>query len=179
MKRPTWRQALEWARPMKSYPIIATFIFFLAMSCLCWCSGRRRSGRIGLAPAPLDRYALRFEYFVLERVHARRCLVDLAREGDRTGQDGLQLFLVLDARLRILVLDHQVGVGHVELQQLARGELMVEPVDGAVLQVTERIVPGRAGQLVLAQDDLLFPRVEVIGRLGRGLAVDPVAALHG
>ena len=73
----------------------------------------------------------------------------------------------------------QVRVGHVELQQLARGELMVEPVDGAVLQVAQRIVPGRAGQLVLAQDDLLLPGVDLIGGLGRRLAVLPVAALHG
>ena len=67
----------------------------------------------------------------------------------------------------ILVLDDQVRVGDVELQQLARGELVIEPVDRAVLQVRERIVPGRARQLVLAEHRLLLPRVELIGRVRR------------
>src|SRR6478609_6006679 len=104
---------------MKSYPIIATFNFFLAMSSLR-CSEvvgeweRRMLCRVGLAAAPLDRDTLTLQHFVLERVHASCRLVDLAREGDRPGQDGLELFLVLDARLRVLVLDHQVGVRHVE-----------------------------------------------------------------
>ena len=51
------------------------------------------------------------------------------------------------------------------VQQLARRELVIEPVDGAVLQVRERIVPRRARQLVLAEHDLLLPRVELIGRV--------------
>src|SRR5215471_6619856 len=175
MKRATCRQALEWARPMKSYPIIATFSFLLAIDV-------PRDGslsRISLPPAPLDRDALGFQHFVLERIHASCGLVDLACESNRAGQDRFELFLVLNARLRILVLDHQIGVGDVELQQLARRELMVEPVDSAVLQVAQRIVPCRAGQLVLTQDDLFFPRVKMIGSLGRRLAIDPVPALHG
>src|SRR4051794_9101951 len=193
---------------MKSYPIIATFSFFLAMFCL-WCvvvvdesasfrtdtfstirfvltpvllrkegaEGNATLSRIGLAAAPLDRYVLSLQHFVLKRVHASCRLIDLARERDRAGQDRLELFLVLDARLRILVLDDQIGVRHVELQQLARGELMIQPVDSAVLQVAQRIVPGCAGQLVLAEHNLLLPCVELIGGLGRGLAVDPVAPL--
>ena len=47
-------------------------------------------------------------------------------------------------------------VGDVELQQLARGELMIEPVDGPVLQVGERIVARGAGQLVLGEHHLFF-----------------------
>ena len=58
---------------------------------------------------------------------------------------------ILDARLRILVLDDEVRVRNVELQQLARRELMIEPVDRAVLQVGQRIVPRRARQLVLGR----------------------------
>ena len=67
----------------------------------------------------------------------------------------------------------------VELQELARGELVIEPVDRAVLQVSERIVLRRAGQLVLAEHGLLLPGVDLIGRVRRRLAVLPVAALDG
>ena len=71
---------------------------------------------------------------------------------------------ILDTRLRVFVLDDQMRVGDVEREQFARRELVVEPVDGAVLQVRERIVPRRARQLVLAENDLLLPRVHLIGR---------------
>ena len=54
------------------------------------------------------------------------------------------------------MLDDEVRVGHVQLQQLARGELVIEPVDRAVLQVGERIVPRRARQLVLAEHVCFF-----------------------
>src|SRR4051812_7719812 len=119
---------------MKSYPIIATFSFFLAMLCLWWVvvvddsvscpaislsdplyacpfprlphcreRGRERDAtlsRIGLAAAPLDRYILSLQHFVLKRVHASCRLVDFARERDRASQNGLELFLVLYARPR-------------------------------------------------------------------------------
>jgi hypothetical protein len=77
------------------------------------------------------------------------------------------------------VLDDEVRVRHVERQQLAGGELVVEPVDRAVLQVGERVVLRGARELVLAQDDLLLPRVALVGRVRRRLAVLPVAALDG
>ena len=76
------------------------------------------------------------------------------------------------------MLDDQRRRGRVEVEQLARRELVIEPIDGAVLQVGERIVAGGAGKLVLAQHRLLLPRVGQIGRVRRHLAVDPVAALH-
>ena len=79
----------------------------------------------------------------MQREHRAGGLVDVAHERDRPLQDRLQPLLVLDARLRVLVLDDEVRVRDVELQELARRELVIEPVDGAVLQVRERIVPRR------------------------------------
>ena len=100
-----------------------------------------------------------------------------AHERDRALENRLQPRAILNARLRVLVLDDQVRVGHVERQQLARRQLVIQPVHRAVLQIRQRIVLGRARQLVLAEHDLLLPRVELIGRIGRRLAVLPVAAL--
>src|SRR5882724_7737061 len=80
----------------------------------------RMSAPVGLAAVALDRDALGRQHLVLQGEHAGRGLVDLPGERDRALQDGGQAGLVLDARLRILVLHHQVGVGHVEAQQLAR-----------------------------------------------------------
>ena len=105
------------------------------------------------------------QHLVLQRKHAGRRLVDLPHEGDRSLQDRLQPLAILNARRRVLVLDDQMRVGDVERQQLARGELMIEPVDRPVLQIGERIVPRRARQLVLAEHDLLLPRVQLIGRV--------------
>ena len=48
-------------------------------------------------------------------------------------EDRLQALLVLDARARVLVLDDEVRLRDVERQQLARRELVIEPVDGTVL----------------------------------------------
>ena len=80
--------------------------------------------------------------------------------------DGRPISLsILNPRRRIFVFHDQVRVRRVERQQLASGQLMIEPVDGAVLQVRERIVARRAGQLVLAQHDLLLPGVHVIRRI--------------
>ena len=72
-------------------------------------------------------------------------------------------------RLRVLVLDDERGVGDVERQQLARGQLMIEPVDGPVLQIRQRIVARRARQLVLAEHGLLLPGVGLVGGIGDGL----------
>ncbi len=106
---------------------------------------------IRLTADALDRDVLRGQHFVLQRVHAGRRFVDAADERDRALQDRLQPLLVLDARLRVFVFDDEVRVGDVELQQLARRELMIEPVDRAILQIRQRIVLRRAGQFVLAQ----------------------------
>src|SRR5512138_1958037 len=56
---------------------------------------------------------------------------------------------------------------------------MVEPVDRPVLQVGEGVVTRRARQLVLAENHLLLPGIELIGGNRRGPAVLPVAALDG
>ena len=67
------------------------------------------------------------------RIHARRGFVDATNEGDRALEDWLQPFAILDARRGVLVLDDEMGVGDVERQQPACGELVIEPVHGAVL----------------------------------------------
>ena len=87
----------------------------------------------------------------MKRVHASGRFVDLTREGDRALEDRLQALFVLDASPGILVLNHQRGIGNVELEEFARGELMIEPVDSTVLQVSERIVLGRTGEFMLAE----------------------------
>src|SRR4029453_1548380 len=74
-----------------------------------------------LAPSPLHRDPLRREHLALEREHARRRLVDLAREGDRALEGGLEAVAILEASRRILVLDDEVRVRDVEVEQLARG----------------------------------------------------------
>src|SRR5262249_20092047 len=63
--------------------------------------------------------------------------------------------------------------------QLARGKLMVQPIHRSVLQVSQRVVAGGAGQLMLGYYRLFQPGVGVIGRIVRRLAVDPVASLDG
>src|SRR4029453_11869435 len=90
--------------------------------------GSLRSAPGGVASGALHGDALRGEDVVLEREHAGRGLVDLARERDRAGEDRRELLLVLDAGLRVLVLDHEVRVRDVERQQLAGRGLVVEPV---------------------------------------------------
>src|SRR6185295_4189336 len=135
-KRATCRQAFECARPMKSYPIIATFSLRLAIVVFSlslvspWSSRAALGSRpVGDASPTLHRDPLRWQHLGVERVHAGRGLVDLAGKGDRALEDGLEAHLVLDASASVLLLDHQRRVGHVQLQQLARRELVVEPVD--------------------------------------------------
>ena len=70
---------------------------------------------------------------MLQREHRGRGLIDPPDELDRTLQDRLQPLTVLDARLRILVFDDERRVRDVELQQFARRELVIEPVDRTVL----------------------------------------------
>jgi hypothetical protein len=101
---------------------------------------------------------------VLKRVHARGGFVDAPDERKRTLQDRLQLLSILDPRRGVLVLDNEVSAGDIERQQLTRSELMIEPVDAPVLKIGERIVPRSAGQLVLGEDNLLLPRIQLIRR---------------
>ena len=100
-------------------------------------------------------------------------------EVDRTLQDRQQQLLLLHARRRVLVLDDQGHGGHVDVEALARRQLVVEPVHGAVLQVGQRVVPGRARELVLAQHGLLLPGVGQVGGVGGDVVAVPVTALHG
>ena len=51
----------------------------------------------------------------------------------------------------------------VEIQELAGGELMIEPVHGAILQIGERIVACGARQLVFGENGLLLPRMDLVG----------------
>src|SRR5262245_63054138 len=88
---------------------------------------------VGFAPDALHRDVLRLEHLVLQRIHARCGLVDVPDERDRPLQDRLDALPVLDARLRVFVLDDEVRVGDVEFQQIPGRELVVEPVDRAVL----------------------------------------------
>src|SRR6185436_16297514 len=87
----------------------------------------------------------------------RRC--GARRQSIRTGSG--QARAILDSRRRILVLDDERRVGNVEREQLARRELMIEPIDRPVLQVGEWIVTRGPGQLVLGEHDLLLPGVEL------------------
>ena len=76
------------------------------------------------------------------------------------------------------MLNDEVGVPRIDAEEFARGKLVIQPVDGAILQVRERIVTRRAGQLVFAQDRLLLPGIRLVGWPARWLIADPVAALH-
>ena len=50
----------------------------------------------------------------------------------------------------------------VEIEQLARGELVIEPVHGPMLQVGQRIVLRRARQFVPGNRRLLLPRLALV-----------------
>ena len=117
------------------------------------------SRSIGLTADALNGNALGRQHFVLQRVHGCGCLVYPAHEGHRSPEDRFQPLAILTARGLILVLDDEGGIRHVESEKLARRQLMIEPVHGAILQVGERIVTRRAGQLVFGEHDLLLPRV--------------------
>src|SRR5258708_26490798 len=106
---------------------------------------------VGLPATTLNRDALAGQNLVLQGVQASRRLVDLPRERDGSGQDREQPLLVLDAGLRVLVLHHQVRPGDIQREQLAGGELVVQPVHGAVLEVSQRVVAPGAGEVVLAE----------------------------
>src|SRR5687767_885507 len=87
---------------------------------------RRRfiSAPIGLPADALDGDSLGRQHLVLQGVHGRRGLVDAADEGQRTLKDRLEPLAILDARLRIFVLDDEWRAGDVEIEQLPRGELV-------------------------------------------------------
>ena len=122
-------------------------------------------GRVGLATAALDRDPLRLQHFVCSAYMQAAASSILRVNASEPCRIGLEPLFVLDARARVLVLDDEVRLGRIERQQLASRELVIEPVDRAVLQVGERIVLGGAGQLVLAEHGLLLPGVDLIGRV--------------
>src|ERR1700684_1294774 len=76
------------------------------------------------------------------------------------------------------MLEHQAGRGRVDIQQLTGGEPVVQPVDAAVLQIRQRIVTGWAGELVFCEHGLFLPGIDPIRWISRGLAANPIAALH-
>ena len=100
---------------------------------------------MGLTADTLRGNPLRSQHLMLEGIHRRRRLVDRAREGERCGEDRRQARLVLCARRRILVLDDQESLLRIDAQQLAGRQLVVEPVDGSILQI---------GQRIMARDDM-------------------------
>ena len=130
--------------------------------------------RYGLAADALDRDALRRQHLVLQRVHAarrpRRCAARTraspAGSASAARDPGC-------ARPGYSCSTTRWVFGDVERQQLARGELVIEPVHRPVLQIRQRIVTRGAGQLVLAEHGLLLPRVDLIGGAWRRLAVAP------
>ena len=113
---------------------------------------------------------------MLEREHRRRGSVDVAAEVDRPLEDRGEEIFVLDPRRRVLVLDDQRCVREVQVEQLTGGELVIEPVDAAILQIGEWIMARRARQLVFAQNRLLLPCIAEVSRVRRDLAVAMVAA---
>src|SRR2546425_3716308 len=74
--------------------------------------------------------------------------------------------------------DDEVGLSNVQRKQFACGKLVIEPIDGAILQVSERIMSCRARQFVFAQHHLFLPGIELIGGFFRWFAADPVAAFE-
>src|SRR5262245_15440643 len=89
----------------------------------------RLSGPIRLASDPLNRNVLCGEHFALQRIHACSGFIDSAREGDRSLEDRLQPFAVLDACARIFMLDDQESVRRIQWQQFPRGKLVIQPID--------------------------------------------------
>ena len=122
--------------------------------------------------------ALCSEDLMLQRVHRRRRLIDPAHERDRSLKDGRDPLAILDPRLRVLVLDDKRRFLDIERQQLAGGELMIEPVDRPILEIGERVVSCGARQLVFRKHHLLLPRVELIGGVCGGPAVFPVTPFN-
>ena len=136
------------------------------------------SASVGLATDPLNGDSLGLHHLGLKGVHAGRRFVDLTGERDRPCEDRGELVALLYPRGRVLMLDDEGAASHVEFEELAGRKLVVEPVDAAILQVGQGIMPRRAGQLMLTDRDLLLPSVEVIDGIGRRLAANAVAPLH-
>jgi hypothetical protein len=76
----------------------------------------------------------------LQGEHGGGGFVDMAGECDRTLQNRFQAVAVLDAGGGILVLDDERGPCRVDVEEFPGRELMVEPVDGPVLEVGQRIM---------------------------------------
>src|SRR6266571_8202503 len=93
----------------------------------------RKLRAIRLSSNSLHANILGREHVVLQCVHAACRLIHLASERDRAFQYRLEPLLILNPRRRILVLDYKMGVRHIQIEQLARSQLMVQPVNGAVL----------------------------------------------
>src|SRR5262245_52767775 len=113
---------------------------------------------------------------MLQRVHACGGFIDPACECDGSLQDGFQAFAILNTCRRVLVLDDQVGIRRIQWQEFARGKLVIKPIDRPILQICQRIMAGCSRQFVFAKHDLLLPRIELVVRVLRGFAADPVAA---
>jgi hypothetical protein len=60
------------------------------------------------------------------------------------------------------VLDDEKGVRGIDFEQFAGCKLVVQPIDAAVLEVSQWIMPSSAGQLVLSDYSLLLPCVDSI-----------------
>src|SRR5216683_505364 len=72
------------------------------------------SRSVGLAPDALRGNPLGSEDFVLERIHAGGRFVDAADERDRALQDWRHARPILNARLGVLVLHDEMGIGDVQ-----------------------------------------------------------------
>src|SRR5262245_41760831 len=142
-------------------------------------SGFSPSASKRLSSYSLHRNSLRRKDLVLQREQACGSFIDVPDERQRSAQDRRQPIAILDARFRVLVLDDEVGIGDIEREEFSRCKLVVEPIDGSILEIRERIVSSRPRQLVFADRRLFLPRVELFSRLLGSDAAGPVVALDG
>src|SRR4030095_6880313 len=106
-----WRDQAERAMAQRPSTPMASRCLDITPPLAAECTTRLRAKRF--AADALHGDALRREHLVLQGVHARRRLIDMAHERQRALQDGFESLAILDARLGILVLDHQKRVRHV------------------------------------------------------------------
>src|SRR6202171_6800776 len=136
------------------------------------------SGSIGCAADALHGYPLGGEHFMLQGVHRPGALVNRARKGEGPSQKGRQPCLVLYASLGIFMCPDQEVLLRLDAEQLPCGELMVQPIYRSILQIRERIMARRAGQLVFAKDSLLLPGILLLNGIRARPVPVPVPALH-